>query len=60
VEIINLQPRGSQAKAYQVKQVRGLILTYQLAETPDAKLPPAEESRGQNPGHASVEETDDG
>lgn len=29
-EIINLQPRGSQAKAYQVKQVRDLILKYQL------------------------------
>ena len=29
-EIINLQPRGSQAKSYQVKQVRDLILKYQL------------------------------
>ena len=29
-EIINLQPRGSQAKAYQVKQVRDLIIKYQL------------------------------
>lgn len=29
-EIINLQPRGSQAKAYQVKQVRDLIHKYQL------------------------------
>lgn len=28
-EIINLQPRGSQAKPYQVKQVRDLILKYQ-------------------------------
>lgn len=31
VEIINLQPRGSKAKPYQVKQVRNLILKYKLA-----------------------------
>ena len=30
-EIINLQPRGSQAKPYQVKQVRDIIVKYQLA-----------------------------
>ena len=30
-EIINLQPRGDKAKAYQVKQVRNLILKYKLA-----------------------------
>ena len=30
-EIINLQPQGSKAKAYQVKQVRALILKYKLA-----------------------------
>jgi hypothetical protein len=29
-EILNLQPRGSQAKSYQVKQVRNVILKYQL------------------------------
>jgi hypothetical protein len=29
-EIINLQPIGSKAKAYQVKQVRNLILKYRL------------------------------
>jgi hypothetical protein len=29
-EIINLQPIGSRAKAYQVKQVRGIILKYKL------------------------------
>jgi len=29
-EILNLQPRGSQAKPYQVKQVRDLVLKYQL------------------------------
>jgi hypothetical protein len=29
-EILNLQPRGDQAKPYQVKQVRQLILKYRL------------------------------
>lgn len=29
-EIINLQPKGSKAKPYQVKQVRQIILRYQL------------------------------
>lgn len=29
-EILNLQPRGSQAKPYQVKQVRDLILKHQI------------------------------
>lgn len=29
-EIINIQPNGSKAKAYQVKQVRNLILKYHL------------------------------
>lgn len=29
-EIINLLPIGSKAKAYQVKQVRGIILKYKL------------------------------
>lgn len=31
VEILNLQPKGSQAKAYQVKQVRTVIVKYKLA-----------------------------
>ena len=31
IEIINLQPKGSKAKPYQVKQVRTLILKYKLA-----------------------------
>jgi hypothetical protein len=29
-EIVNLQPIGSRAKAYQAKQVRGIILKYKL------------------------------
>ena len=31
-EILNLQPRGSLAKPYQVKQVRAVIVRYRLAE----------------------------
>ena len=29
-EILNLQPVGSKAKAYQIRQVRGVILKYKL------------------------------
>jgi len=31
-EIINLQPKGSKAKAYQVKQVRAILVKYGLRE----------------------------
>ena len=31
-EIINLQPDGSKAKPYQVKQIRDLIVKYRLEE----------------------------
>ena len=30
VEIINIQPKGKDAKPYQVKQVRNIILKYKL------------------------------
>ena len=30
-EILNLQPRGSMAKPYQVKQVRKILVQYKLA-----------------------------
>jgi len=29
-EILNLQPKGSKAKPYQVKQVRNIVLRYKL------------------------------
>jgi hypothetical protein len=32
VEILNLQPKGANAKPYQVKQVRNVIVKYKLAE----------------------------
>lgn len=31
-EIINIQPKQNKAKAYQVKQVRNIILKYKLGE----------------------------
>ena len=34
-EILNLQPKGSKAKPYQVKQVRGVIVKYQLGGQSD-------------------------
>ena len=30
-EILNLQPKGSQAKPYQVRQVRDVVLKYKLS-----------------------------
>lgn len=35
-EIINIQPNGSKAKPYQVKQVRHIILKYKLGGAIDA------------------------
>jgi hypothetical protein len=32
-EIINLQPKGGKSKAYQVKQVRDVLVKYRLGET---------------------------
>lgn len=32
-EILNLQPKGGKAKAYQVKQVRNILVKYRLGET---------------------------
>ena len=34
-EILNLQPKGRQAKPYQVRQVRRVILKYQLGGAAD-------------------------
>jgi predicted RNA binding protein YcfA (HicA-like mRNA interferase family) len=32
-EIINIQPKGSKAKGYQVKQIRNLIVKYGLGDS---------------------------
>ena len=37
-EIINLQPKGSKAKSYQVKQARNLILKYKLGRLQNGSL----------------------
>lgn len=37
-EILNLQPKGSKAKSYQVKQVRTVLLKYKLGGKPDAEI----------------------
>ncbi len=37
-EILNLQPKGSQAKPYVVKQVRIVLIKYQLGGSVDAEI----------------------
>jgi hypothetical protein len=32
-EIINLQPKGSEAKAYQIKQIRKILVKYKSGES---------------------------
>ncbi len=54
-EILNFQPRGSQAKAYQVKQVRGVIVAHGLAGEPDEE-PPVEEPPAGESDHSTPEE----
>ncbi len=36
-EILNIQPSGANAKPYQVKQVRGILLRYQMAGEDDVE-----------------------
>jgi hypothetical protein len=35
-EILNLQPKGSKAKPYQVRQVRSVIVDYKLGDEDDS------------------------
>ena len=37
-EILNLQPKGSLAKPYQVRQVREVIVQYKLGEEDDGQI----------------------
>ncbi len=55
VEILNLGPRGDKVKAYQVKQLRGVIVAYRLAGAPEAPPPVAEESPTTDTGEAIPE-----
>jgi len=36
-DILNLQPKGSQAKPYQVRQVRDVVLRYKLSVSKNAQ-----------------------
>jgi hypothetical protein len=56
VEILNLQPRGGKAKAYQVKQVRGVLTSYGLAGEPEVEEPDAEEISDEEAGPTATEE----
>jgi hypothetical protein len=52
-EILNLQPRGSQAKPYQVKQVRNVIVGNALAGDQDVE---ARDEDADEPGQPIPEE----
>ena len=58
MEILNLQPRGGKAKAYQVKQVRGLLTSYRLAGEPETEEPATGEAPSEEAGPTATEEGD--
>jgi len=49
---------SNQAKVYRVKQVRGVIVSYGLAEEPEAEEPTQGEDAGEETGPAHTEEGD--
>ncbi len=57
-EILNLQPRGSKAKPYQVRQVRDVLTSYGLAGEPEAEEPAAEEASNEESDPTTTEEKD--
>jgi hypothetical protein len=59
-EILNLQPRGGKAKAYQVKQVRGVVTSYGLAGPPEAEESSTEEALSAGEDSIPTEEGDGG
>jgi hypothetical protein len=59
-EILNLQPRGGKAKSYQVKQVRGVLLSYRLAGEPEPDSPPKGGESGEKAGSPPTEGEADG
>jgi hypothetical protein len=60
VEILNLQPKAGKAKAYQVRQVRGVIIAYALAGGPEPAPSTAEEApSGEESASATREEEND-
>jgi hypothetical protein len=54
-EILNLQPGGGKAKAYKVKQVRGVLTSYGLARETETEQPADDDA-----GSSTTEEGDDG
>ncbi len=55
-EILNLQPRGNKAKAYQVKQVREVIVSYGMAS--ETQVEPT--AQGEIPGEGPRPSTSEG
>jgi hypothetical protein len=45
-EILNLQSKSGKAKAYQVKQVRSVIIGYNLASSLGEEVPPSNDPPG--------------
>jgi hypothetical protein len=59
-EILNLQPRGAKAKAYQVKQVRTMSTTYGLGTVPESEQPSAETAPSEEEDSTKTEESERG
>jgi len=57
-EILNLQPRANKAKAYQVKQVRGILTGYGLAEEVEPVEPDTEAPNDNGPDVGETEVND--
>lgn len=58
-EILNLQPRGDKAKAYQVKQVRQVLTAYGLAGSREDEGPSAEQPASES-GDSTTEDDGNG
>jgi hypothetical protein len=59
-EILNLQPRQGKAKAYQVKQVRGVLTSYGLASATESQDLPAPEDSNEETNSTSTKENEGG
>jgi hypothetical protein len=53
-EILNLQPRGSRAKPYQVKQVRGVLLATRAAEDREERPRAGPQGEGPHPAREGL------
>jgi hypothetical protein len=59
-EILNLQPRAGKAKAYQVKQVRGVLTSYALTGEPEAEENATEETSSEDTSPPTSDEGNNG